>query len=229
METRITSRSAKLEGESVARRFGRSRVSRRRALVLIVALILVWPPLAWLGAKWLVVESRPERADALVVLGGSSAYEERTGYAARLYGEGLAPVVLLTDDGQRGGWSQEQQRNPFFVERAAAALEAAGVPRENVETLAPQTSSTYEEARLLREYASERGLKSLLVVTSGYHSRRARWTFERVFEGSGVGVRVAAVGPGGQMPAPASWWLSVKGWRAVALEYVKLAYYRLRY
>jgi uncharacterized SAM-binding protein YcdF (DUF218 family) len=229
METRITSRSTKLERESVARRFKCLRVSRRRALLLVAALILVWPPLAWGAARWLLIDTRPERADALVVLGGSSAYEERTEYAARLFKEGFAPVVLLTDDGLRGGWSQEQQRNPFFVERAAAALEAAGVPRENVETLAPQTSSTYEEARLLREYASARGLKSLLVVTSGYHSRRARWTFERVFGGSGVRVTVAAVEPGRETPAPAAWWLGVKGWRVVALEYVKLAYYRLRY
>lgn len=229
METRITSHPTKLESESVARGFKRLRVSRRRALLLLVALILVWPPLAWGSARWLLIEARPERADALAVLGGSSTYKERTEYAAQLFEEGFAPAVLLTDDGLRGGWSQEQQRNPFFVERAAAALEAAGVPRENVETLAPQTSSTYEEALVLREYATARGLKSLLVVTSGYHARRALWTFERVFEGSGVRVTVAAVEPGRQTPAPAAWWLSVKGWRTVALEYVKLAYYRLRY
>jgi uncharacterized SAM-binding protein YcdF (DUF218 family) len=198
-------------------------------LLLIAALLAAWPPLAWAAACWLVVDSRPERSDALVVLGGSSTYRERTEYAARLYGEGFAPRVLLTDDGLRGGWSQEQQRNPFFVERAAAALESAGVPAENVETLRPQTSSTYEEALLLREYVAARGLGSLLVVTSGYHSRRARWTFERVFEGSGVRLSVASVAPGRQTPAPAAWWLSVAGWRVVALEYLKLAYYRLRY
>jgi uncharacterized SAM-binding protein YcdF (DUF218 family) len=205
------------------------RVTRRRALLLITALLLVWPPLAWAAARWLLIESRPERADALVVLGGSSTYKERTEYAAQLYAEGFAPRVLLTDDGLRGGWSQEQQRNPFFVERAAAALESAGVPAENVETLGPRTSSTYEEALVLRDYASARGLKSLLVVTSGYHSRRARWTFERVFAASGVRVSVAAVAPGRQTPAPAAWWLSTRGWRTVALEYLKLAYYRLRY
>lgn len=229
METRITSHPAELEGESVAHGFKGLRVSRRRALLLIAALLLAWPPLAWGAARWLLIDTRPERADALVVLGGSSTYKERTEYAARLFKEGFAPAVLLTDDGLRGGWSREQQRNPFFVERAAAALEGAGVPRENVGTLAPQTSSTYEEARLLREYAAARGLKSLLVITSGYHARRARWTFERVFEGSGVRVSVAAVEPGRQTPAPAAWWLGVAGWRTVALEYVKLAYYRLRY
>ena len=220
MSTRAETRPPKLKN---------GRVARRRVLLLIAALLLAWPLLAWLGAQWLVVGSRPERADALVILGGSSTYGERTEYAAQLYGEGFAPVVLLTDDGLRGGWSQEQQRNPFFVERAAAALEGAGVPAEKVETLAPQTSSTYEEALLLREYATARGLKSLLVVTSGYHSRRARWTFERVFEGSGVRVSVASVAPGRQTPSPAAWWLSVSGWRVVALEYLKLAYYRLRY
>lgn len=229
MSTRITSQSPELGSESVARRFRGARVTRRRALLLIAALLLVWPPLAWAAARWLLIDTRPERADALVVLGGSSTYGERTEYAARLFKEGFAPRVLLTDDGLRGGWSQAEQRNLFFVERAAAALEAAGVPAGNVETLEPQTSSTYEEAMLLREQASARGLDSLLVVTSGYHSRRARWTFERVFRDSGVRVSVAAVGPGRQTPAPYVWWLSPRGWRLVGLEYLKLAYYRLRY
>jgi len=236
MDTRITSRSPKPESESVARRsevrtrrFKLTRVSRRRALLFVLALLLVWPPLAWAAARWLVVDSRPEHAAALVVLGGSSTYEERTELAAQLFKQGFAPVVLLTDDGRRGGWSQAEQRNPFFVERAASSLEAAGVPAANVETLKPQTSSTFEEAQLLREYVKARGLNSMLVVTSGYHSRRARWTFERVFRDTGVRVNVVAVEPGRQTPAPALWWLSPRGWRTVALEYLKLVYYRLRY
>lgn len=218
-----------ISAETLPSKFKRRRVSRRRALLLIAALLLAWPPLAWAAARWLVIDSRPERADALVVLGGSSTYEERTEHAARLFREGFAPVVLLTDDGRRGGWSQAEQRNPFFVERAAASLEAAGVPAVDVETLKPQTSSTYEEARLLRDYATARGLNSLLIVTSGYHSRRARWTFERVFRDTGVRVNVVSVEPGQQTPAPSTWWLSPRGWRMVALEYLKLAYYQLRY
>jgi uncharacterized SAM-binding protein YcdF (DUF218 family) len=210
-------------------KFKKRGVSRPRALLLTAVLLLAWPPLAWAAAHWLVVDSRPEPSDALVVLGGSSTYEERTEYAAQLFKQGFAPVVLLTDDGLRGGWSQAEQRNPFFVERAASSLEAAGVPAADVETLKPQTSSTYEEARLLRDYATARGLRSLLIVTSGYHSRRARWTFERVFRDTGVRVNVVAVEPGRQTPAPALWWLSVRGWRVVALEYLKLVYYRLRY
>jgi len=91
------------------------------------------------------------------------------------------------------------------------------------------TSSTYEEALLLREQSAARGLGSVLIVTSGYHSRRALWTFERVMRDGGVSVGVAAVAPGVQTPSPATWWLRPAGWRTVALEYLKLVYYRIRY
>lgn len=205
------------------------RPSRRRAALAALSLLVAWPPLAWLAADWLVLETEPAPADALVVLGGSATYGERAGYAAQLFARGFAPTIILTDDGQRGGWSQAQQRNPFFVERAAAVLKGAGVPAASIQTLPRQTGSTREEALALREYAETRGLRSLLVVTSGYHTRRANWTFERAFAGSPVGVRLAAVTPGGQTPARAVWWLRPLGWRTVALEYPKLIYYRLRY
>lgn len=208
---------------------GTPAVRRRRTALTALALVLLWPPLAWLAADWLVIETAPARADALVVLGGASTYAERAEYAAQLFKEGFAPKVVLTDDGQRGGWSQAQQRNPFFVERAAAVLESAGVPAASVETLQRQTVSTHEEALALREYAEERGLRTLLVVTSGYHSRRASWTLGRAFDGSHVGVHLAAVPPGRQTPARAFWWVSPAGWRTVALEYPKLVYYRLVY
>jgi uncharacterized SAM-binding protein YcdF (DUF218 family) len=203
--------------------------ARRAALLSSAALLLAWPALAWLAARALVVSAELPRADALVVLGGSSAYAERAAYAAQLFREGRAPRVVLCDDGERGGWSQAEQRNPFFVERAAEVLRREGVPAERIEKLPRPTSSTYEEALLLREYAAARGLRSLLVVTSAYHSRRARWTLTRVFRDSGIDVGLAAVSPGQQTPPPSSWWLNRAGWKMVAFEYVKLAYYRLRY
>ena len=201
----------------------------RSAAALLLLLLAAWPPLAWGAAHWLVVEAPLARADAILVLGGSSAYEERATLAAELYRQGRAPLILLSDDGQRGGWSQERQRNPFYVERSAWAIEAAGVPASCIEKLPRATSSTYDEAVLLREQTAARGLGSVLIVTSGYHSRRALWTFERVLRGSGVRVGMMPVAPGAQTPAPAAWWLSAAGWRTVALEYLKLVYYRLCY
>jgi uncharacterized SAM-binding protein YcdF (DUF218 family) len=188
-----------------------------------------WQLVAWAAARALVVSEPLGRAEAVVVLSGSSAYVERTRFAARLWREGRAPKIVLTNDGQRGGWSSAEQRNPYFSERAAWELQRAGVPAASIEVLPRPITSTYDEAALLRRHADERGLRSLLVVTSAYHTRRARWSLRRAFAGSDAAVGVEPVVGGEQSPRPALWWLSPRGWDAVAGEYVKLLYYRLHY
>ncbi|HYO92630.1 MAG TPA: YdcF family protein [Pyrinomonadaceae bacterium] len=200
-----------------------------KVLRFLAVLLVVWFLLAWIAARSLVVHADLPRADALLVLSGSSNYVERARWAARLYREGRAPLILLTDDGQQGGWSTEEQRNPFFVERAMKELKQSGVPAEKIEVLPGVVSSTYAEALSLREYASGRGLRSVLVVTSAYHSRRALWTMRRVMEGSNTEVGVDAPPAGGESPAPAVWWTNLRGWQMVAGEYPKMLYYHLRY
>ena len=201
----------------------------RRAVPLLLVALAAWAVAARVAAEALVVSEELERTDALMVLAGSAAYVERTARAAELYREARAPAVILTNDGQLSGWSNESQNNPTFVERARRELVRAGVPNENIEVLPRRVGSTHDEALLLKEYVDERHLRSLLVVTSAYHSRRALWTFRRAFEGSGVAVGVSKAGPGSQTPAPGTWWLSPRGWQSVAGEYVKMVYYRLSY
>lgn len=191
--------------------------------------LAAWSLVAWGAARWLAVADALPRADAVVVLGGAAAYVERTREAARLYGEGRAPVVVLTNDGLRGGWSQEQQRNPFFHERAGDELRRAGVAADRIELVPGLVTGTHDEAVAVRAYAAARGWRSLLVVTSRYHSRRARWTFRRVFAGSDTAVGLAPAAPGEGTPPAFAWWLSPRGWRLVAGEYLKLIYYRWQY
>lgn len=200
-----------------------------RRVRLVAFALVVWFLLAWAAARGLVVRAELPQADALVVLSGSSNYRERAQWAARLYKEGRAPLVLLTDDGERGGWSQTEQRNPFFVERATSELNQAAVPAEKIEVLPGVVRSTYDEAVSLRAFAVARGLRSILVVTSSYHSRRALWTLRRVFEGSNIRIGVDAPPAGIESPAPAMWWVTLRGWQMVAGEYPKMVYYRLRY
>lgn len=200
-----------------------------RALCLVALFLAVWSPAAWLLARALIVEAGIARADAIAVLSGSSTFAERTRRAAELYREGRAPKIILTNDGQQGHWSQTQQRNPFYFERAADELRRAGVPADRIEVLPQVISNTYDEALLLRGQAMSRGLHSLLIVTSAYHSRRALWTLHKVFEGSGIEVGIETPPPGQQTPLPATWWLRPRGWRLVASEYPKMIYYHLRY
>jgi uncharacterized SAM-binding protein YcdF (DUF218 family) len=189
----------------------------------------LWALVAWGAARALVVEAELERADLIVVLGGAAAYRERAQHAARLFNEGRAPLVVLTDDRTRAGWSQAEQTNPPFVRLARAELRRAGVPEASVEILPRPVASTYEEAALVCEFAAARGARSVLVVTSAYHSRRALWTFRRAARGRPLAVGLSPAPAGGHSPSAAWWWLRPAGWRQVAAEYPKLIYYRISY
>lgn len=200
----------------------------RRGRIALLAL-LIWSLLAWVAAEALIVKSELAQADALVVLAGSSTYVERTHHAARLFQEGRAPKIILTNDNLPSGWSVEEERNPLFVERAAEELKRLGVPAEKIEVVPGVVSSTYDEAVRLRQYAGAKNLRSILIVTSAYQSRRALWTMRRVFLGSDVRIGIDAVEPGQQAPRSVTWWWSGLGWQMVPGEYLKMAYYWVKY
>jgi uncharacterized SAM-binding protein YcdF (DUF218 family) len=204
------------------------RLLKSCALYLVAGL-LVWTLLAWIAAAALVTNAELERADAIVVFSGSAAYRERAHRAAELFRAGRSSLIILTNDNLQSGWSQKEERNPLFVERARDELLASGVPAESIVVLPQTVTSTYEEAQLVRDYARANGLHSILFVTSAYHSRRALWTVRRAFAESNVAVGLDAVPVGLETPRPLTWWLHAKGWTMVAEEYPKLLYYRLWY
>ena len=202
---------------------------RRAILKIVSCCILIWPFAAWAGAKYLITEAPLDKADAIVVLGGSATYKERTHEAARLLFEGRSPSILITNDNQRGPWSSADQRNLYYYERSFEELEKFGVPSQNIDLLVTPVTSTYEEAQVVKEYAQQRGLHSILIVTSAYHSRRALWVFSKVFRDTGISIGLTSVPPGEQTPPAATWWLSARGWKLVPVEYVKMVYYMIRY
>ena len=202
---------------------------RLRFLSLIVLLFLVWIFLAPFLAEWLIVEKPLARADAMLVLGGSATFKERTEKAAGLYRQGISAKILLTDDGGRAGWSRTEQRNPRFVELARQSLIERGVPPDAIEILPATVEGTIDEARVFEEKAHAEKLQSVLLVTSAYHTRRALWTFTKVSAESGAAIGVESAPTGIQTPSPFYWWLQPSGWKLVAGEYVKSAYYWVYY
>lgn len=202
-----------------------------RIFVYFLVALAVWISLSWAAANFLIIEKPLEKADAILILGGSSTYIERTQKAAELYKQGVAPRILLSNDGARAGWSRIEERNPYFVELARKKLIEQGVSPDAIEILQQPTTGTIDEARNLREKLAETNWKRVLIVTSAYHTRRAFWTFEKVFADGDlkteIGIESAPVGQ--QTPQPYLWWLTVRGWDVVAAEYVKSLYYWLYY
>jgi uncharacterized SAM-binding protein YcdF (DUF218 family) len=185
--------------------------------------------MAWVGAQLLIVKFELAPADAIVVLSGSATYIERADWAAKLYREGRAPVILLTNDSVISGWNEAEQRNPYFYELSARELRRRGVPATKIQVIPEIVSNTYEESLAIRTYAIAHRLKRLQVVTSAYHSRRALWSLRHAFAGSDIEVGVESPPPGWQMPWPSTWWFYRWGWKVVAGEYLKMLYYWTQY
>ena len=203
---------------------------RRRWLILgSTGFVIAWPIVAWFAASLLIVRTPLTTADAIVVLSGAAAYDERARYASSLYRSGVSRRIILTNDDVRGSWSQSQQRNPYFYERAHDLLIREGVPANDITVLKQPVFSTRDEALLLHDYVNAQSLHSIVIVTSAYHSRRALRTFLNAFEGQSVVIGVNPVPTGQQTPPPGLWWLYWRGWQSVPPEYPKLIYYRIRY
>ncbi len=177
-----------------------------------------------------LIKDRPiEKADAIVILSGAADYRQRADGGAYAYRAGVAQRILITDDGERGGWDDREKGNPFFVDRMRAALQANGVPADAIEQLPGRVRGTDEEAEIVVRAAKERGYGSIVLVTSDYHSRRALWAFDRAAEKNGADLAIGLIrSPSGpRYPGRYTWWFTRRGWRTVAAEYVKFGYYWL--
>lgn len=204
---------------------------RRRVQIqkIVSCCILIWPFAAWAGAQYLITEAPLDKADAIVVLSGSANYRERTREAAKLFFEGRSQRILITNDNAQGPWSSADQRNLFYYERSLEELRNAGVPPQSVEVLMKPVTGTFDEAGVIRDYAQQQGLRSILIVTSAYHSRRALWVFSKVFRDTGVHIGLMTAERKEESPPPLMWWLTLRGWKLVPTEYVKIVYYVINY
>lgn len=202
-----------------------------KILICFLIAFTLWAPLAWLLADYLIVEKPLKKADAILILAGSESYIERSWEASVNFKRGIAPKIILTNDGLQGGWNQNEQRNPYFVERARWELINRGVPENAIETLETVVSGTNEEADLIVQIIASRKLKSLLLVTSDYHSRRALWTFQRAMSRNNLSAEIGIISPRGGYStlSRAAWWTSLGGYKIVGSEYVKIVYYWLFY
>jgi uncharacterized SAM-binding protein YcdF (DUF218 family) len=151
-----------------------------------IALIFHHPILLTMG-KWLVVDdSQP--ADVLVILVGGDPDRDRL--TANLFTQGFAPQIWLAND--RNLLETDFSNDAGNVIRR---LTAAGVPRERI-TLLPTARNTTSEAQRVAEHVQSldpgQRPRSITVVTTSFHTRRARILFRKYLSGTGVVIHTAA-------------------------------------
>ncbi|MBZ5702268.1 MAG: YdcF family protein [Acidobacteriia bacterium] len=181
------------------------------AAVCGVAYLLRRPLLQWAGNAWMI-EDPLEHADALLVLSDDNVDGERAAHAALLYQRGLAPVVV--------GSGRRLRRYAGIAELMEHDLAAHGVPKGAIMRYAHDAENTREEAESLEKLVRERKWRRVIVVTSNYHARRARYIFRRVFPPQ-VEVRVA--GAPDEDFDPGKWWEKRSGIKRMFQETIGMA------
>jgi len=134
------------------------------AVILIAGLLL-----ARHAGSYLVV-SAPEHADVIVVMGGGNN-DLRYWNGLRLMDEGWAPRLVLDvfDKGVTFGNKDLDLARGFVVRTAPGRAVVCPIAQ----------NSTYDEARYLAKCLQEMNVKSILVVTSEYHTRRTMEIFRK--------------------------------------------------
>ncbi|MBP1740521.1 MAG: hypothetical protein H6Q48_2814 [Deltaproteobacteria bacterium] len=209
-----------------------TRLSLFKWVFFIAAIIYVLlsyfhaPILIQLG-KYLVVQHSIEKSDLIVCLAGGEV--ERGLASADLFARGLAPRVFIARETIPDGLEMLKQRGiayPEGIDRMTMILKGLGVPESALIRSEQPVESTFQEAERVGAVVTDGKYRSLILVTSPTHSRRAWLTFRKAIPDKEVRITV--------MPTPYSkfraedWWKTRKYVREVILEYQKLIYYKAR-
>lgn len=164
------------------------------------------PILRFVGESW-IVEDPLERSDAIIVLSDDNFYADRSQRAAELYRRGMAPVIVASG----------RRLRPYagIAELMVHDLAERGVPKDKIEALAQDADNTKDEARVLAQLASKKKWRSVIVVTSNYHTRRSRYIFRHVFPPA-IHVLTASA-PDGDFD-PQTWWQHRKSLKQLTRE-----------
>lgn len=185
---------------------------------------------AWAGRDWLlrsaadlwIVSDPIGPADAVAVFGGG--IEDRPFAAAQYYRQGLVKKILVSND--RQGPAEALGVVMPDVATSRAVLLKLGTPASAIEIFGSALKNTRQEAFALRAWAEAHNLRSIIVPTEIFSTRRVRWMLHRAI-GSKFVVRVVALNSPEYRPD--DWWRHTEGIIAFNNEIIKYIYYRLRY
>ncbi len=193
----------------------RFRARSLRWLIVAVLLLAAFATHAvWLRAlgDFLVFDEPPAAADIVVVLAGGYR-GNRILRAAELVREGFAPRVLVS-----GTPYYDRSESELAIEFAVRR----GYPRVWFLALPSRARSTREEASIIMAELRRLGVRSFLLVTSDYHTRRARACFRQIADGMPFRTIAAS-----DEDFASPWWRSRVGQKTVFLEWTKLIAWRL--
>jgi len=188
------------------------RWTKRLGVVLILVALAFAVPMGLNALGAALIENDPlHPADAILVLAGDSREGDRVRHAVGLFKRGLAPLLVLsgTPMGFRTHEADVMRRHAEFL----------GVPSSRILTVRQNGDSTKEEAGVVVPTLKRRGLKNVILVTSNYHTARAKRIFERAAGPYGPHFLASPVNDG--LFEPEGWWMRRRYAKTFVYEAIK--------
>jgi len=185
---------------------------------------------AWLPLPgvFLIAKDNLRKADCVVPLLGDSYFRFKK--AVELYNKGYAENIVVSyyreDKPELDDYYNFQRIFGLFdvppKDYILRVFAYFGKDAQNIYFTDAEVSSTYEEALASKELMAKHGYRSLILITSGYHSRRALMIFNSVFKKTDIKIyNYTILRP---FFAPQEWWRKEGDCETVIREYVAIVY-----
>jgi len=173
--------------------------------------------------EFLVVQDSLNKADIIYLLTGE--IDTRPLQAIKLYKNGFANWIIIPQHELSS--TQNLGICPDPTSGAVKVLLMNGIPKSDIIILDFESgvTSTKEEALALRHYINENTLNNIIIVTSAFHTYRAKYIFNKELSDTGVNIKYS---PASHLKFDATnWWKYEEGLITCTNEYLKLLYYLL--
>ena len=210
--------------ETLRRVYRETRAPVVQTLVAIAAvyLVLFHTNAVWWAASPLRIEAPLGPADAIVVFGGGvgesgkagGGTEERVQHAVEAYKAGFAPRLLFST-GYLYSFPEAESMRSLAMQQ--------GVPADAI-VLEQRATDTHQNVVFTRDLLRARGWRSVLLVSSPYHMRRAALAWRK----EAPEVRVIPTPPPRSQFYDHARGASFEQLRGIAHEYLAIGWYWLR-
>lgn len=150
-----------------------------------------------------------QTVDAIVAISGGDT-NARVDWAIDLYKKGWSNLIIFS------GAAQDKSGPSNAAVMKSLAVDA-GVPSSNI-YIDEYSETTVQNAQNVKTIFAEKGIKSVILVTSGYHQRRSSLEFNK----RANDVTILNSPSKFDKDWSFSWWISPRGWWLAATEFVKI-------
>ena len=159
------------------------------SFIIVILLYVFRAPILIGMGKILVVKDPLSNADIIYLLTGEVA--SRPFHAAKLYGENYTNTIVVPQHELNP--AEELGIYPNPTEAAEKVLLLKGVNKSDIIVVDFDNgvTSTKDEAIALRRYINKTKIKNVILVTSAFHSFRAKYIFKKVLKGTPVDIIIS--------------------------------------